>query len=136
MAPESAPAFLFYVQDFLTDARSAGMSLEVRGAYITLLAYEWREGALPVGPEALAALLHITAAQFARLWPQLADVFTETEDGRLVNERLERERRHQRQREAARRRLEDVRTARARAGARARWGKAGAFAALLLQAFN
>jgi len=123
MAPESAPAFLFYVKDFLTDAQCARMSLEARGAYVTLLAHEWLEGALPVGPAALAALLHVTPAKFGVLWPQLASVFTKTEDGRLVNERLERERRHQRQREAARRHLEEIRAAHGRAGAAARWHK-------------
>ena len=120
MATETAPAFLFYVQDFLTDARSAAMSLEARGAYVTLLAHEWIEGGLPADPVALAELLHVTPASWARLWPPLAGCFVQRGD-RLVNRRLEAERAAQRDRERRRQEAAAERKAQARAAAAARW---------------
>lgn len=126
MAQESAPAFLFYVRDFLTDARVAAMTLEARGAYITLLSFAWIEGGIPADLAARADLLKLPPAKCAKLWTQLESCFVADAGGRrLVNPRLEHERREQRRREAARRRLEDIRVQRARAGAAARWGKTG-----------
>ena len=79
-----APAFLFYVDDFL--AGTLDMSQEDVGAYIRLLCYQWNRGSIPVEPEKQQRLaggsVSVDVLAKFRLQP----------DGRLVNERLERER--------------------------------------------
>ncbi len=94
MARESAPAFQFYPKDFLTDSHVFSMTLPERGAYITLLCLCWMEQSLPVETDALARLCRVSAMTFARLWPALEPCFTVV-DGRLVQPRMERERRKQ-----------------------------------------
>jgi uncharacterized protein YdaU (DUF1376 family) len=95
MAPEARPAFLLYPADFLSDLGSAMMTLEQRGAFITLLCHAWIEKGLPESEIELARLLRLTPRQFARtIWPRLASRF-HLVGGRLVNLRLEAERARQ-----------------------------------------
>ena len=94
MAKEQSPAFQFYPMDFLADSQVAAMTLQECGAYITLLCFCWRERSLPAEPEALARLCRVSTTAFARLWPALAPCFA-VKDGRLVQPRLDRERRKQ-----------------------------------------
>jgi uncharacterized protein YdaU (DUF1376 family) len=86
-----APAFQFYPKDFLTDENVRVMSLQERGAYITLICLCWTEGSLPADTERLARLCGVPATFFRKLWPALAVCFREAESGRLVHPRLERE---------------------------------------------
>jgi len=66
------------------------MPLEVQGAYLRLLCYQWLEGSLPSNPKNLAALCLTSAEHFdSEIWPTLADCFNETSVERLVNPRLE-----------------------------------------------
>ncbi len=94
MAAEKSPAFQFYPKDFLADAHVVAMTLPERGAYITLLCMCWTDGSLPVDMAALARRCHVSTGTFTRLWPALEPCFTLT-DGRLVQPRIERERRKQ-----------------------------------------
>lgn len=85
------PYFPFYAQDFLTSERVQLMSLEARGAYVTLLAQEWIKGDLPADSLALARLCGCHSEAFEAIWPELAPSFVE-KGGRLTNRRLEDER--------------------------------------------
>ncbi len=94
MAAEKSPAFQFYPKDFMADAHVVAMTLPERGAYITLLCLCWMEGSLPVDMAALARRCKVSRGTFTRLWPALEPCFTFV-DGRLVQPRIERERRKQ-----------------------------------------
>lgn len=95
MARELAPAFQFYPKDFLTDSHVLAMSLQERGAYITLLCSCWLEGSLSSDPPTLAKLLGIPLSAFRKFWPAIKPCFRETDDGRLSQKRLDVEREKQ-----------------------------------------
>lgn len=90
MAAEKAPAFQFYPNDFLMDGNVAGMSLQERGAYITLLCICWKERSLPNDPVRLARMLGVPAPVFRKLWPALKKCFTNGRE--LTHKRLDIER--------------------------------------------
>ena len=85
----NAPAFQFYVQDFLTGTMH--LSAEEVGAYMLLLCHQWDKGALPATDRELLRI--------ARTKMKVLDVvkmkFELCEDGLLRNARLEREREKQ-----------------------------------------
>lgn len=89
-----APAFQFYPADFLMDEDVAMMSLTERGAYITLLSFNWREGSLPATEQDLARLLRCSVMVLRQLWKRVGVKFKPHPDlpGRLVNPRAERDR--------------------------------------------
>lgn len=92
MAPEKAPAFQFYPKDFLSDPRVMAMSLEQRGAYITLLCLCWTETTLPMDVESLSRMLHCSPTAFTkRIWPALQACFQVADDG-FRQKRLDEER--------------------------------------------
>lgn len=115
MAAEPSPAFQFYPKDFLTSSTVRLMSMEARGAYITLLALSWLDGALPTSIDDLAKLAGCSARTFKKIWPNIASAFTLTDAG-YVNLRLEKEREKQRDGAA-------TFAKRGRKGADARWLK-------------
>lgn len=81
------PAFQFYADDFL--AGTLDLSQSEVGAYIRLLCHQWSRGSIPVETEKQQRLAGGSVS---------ADVsakFKLNQDGRLVNERLERERQKQ-----------------------------------------
>ncbi len=95
------PAFQFYPADFLVDENVVTMSLEERGAYITLLCHCWLETTIPADLKALARLCGVTHNRMKKLWPSLdfcffleknTDISHATESSRLKNLRLEQER--------------------------------------------
>jgi uncharacterized protein YdaU (DUF1376 family) len=96
MAQEPAPAFLFYVRDWLGDAKVRAMSPEARGVYIDLLAYCWQEGSLPADAAQLARLVGLPAPAFRRIWPQLEPCFVLVDGDRWRQKRLDQERDRQR----------------------------------------
>tara|TARA_Y100000361_G_scaffold79289_1_gene70140 strand:+ start:9493 stop:10350 length:858 start_codon:yes stop_codon:yes gene_type:complete len=57
MPDNKPPAFMFYAGDFLSNIDVAFMDMELRGVYITLLAYSWLEYGLPDDDEKLAKLV-------------------------------------------------------------------------------
>jgi uncharacterized protein YdaU (DUF1376 family) len=91
-ASEKSPAFQFYPKDFLSDEKQIRMSLAAVGIYMRLLCHCWNEGSLPSDAPALARLSGATTRQLRALWPSISPCFQTTEDGRLVNRRLELER--------------------------------------------
>lgn len=101
MAAESSPAFQFYPKDFLTDGNVAGMTLEERGAYITLLCLCWTETTLPMDACRLARMMGCNMHTFRRVWPAVARCFATTDDG-YRHGRLDKEREKQDQFRAAR----------------------------------
>ncbi len=84
-----SPAFQFYPKDFVSDINVITMTLEQRGAYITLLSYCWIEGSLPDDPRVLQALCN-HPSNWDEVWFALEPCFTRSE-GRLINTRLEAE---------------------------------------------
>jgi uncharacterized protein YdaU (DUF1376 family) len=113
-----APAFQFYPSDFISDEHVALMSLEQRGAYITLLCYCWREGSIPADMGLLGRLCAVDGQAMTTLWPGLKSCFIEADGdaSRLLNPRLEIERRKQ---DEHRQKLSEA----GKAGANSTWGK-------------
>src|SRR5678816_1975538 len=71
------------------------MSLTEIGAYTLLLAHCWLDGGLPLDVEQLARIVKVPAKQFAKMWAgPLHECFSERV-GKLVNDRLEIERKKQ-----------------------------------------
>jgi uncharacterized protein YdaU (DUF1376 family) len=108
------PAFQFYPTDFLSDAPVLAMTLEERGAYITLLCIAWTENGIPDDHGRLARVLHLTPRKFASIWEGIGACWEPTEDGRLVSPRMEKVR------EEARAKSKAASKA-GKAGAKARW---------------
>lgn len=113
-----SPAFQFYPKDFLTDSNVVVMSLQERGAYITLICQCWIEGDIPADPARLSRLCGVPIASFRKLWPALAPCFRplRRDADRLVHPRLERERQKQIE-------FRDGQSERGVKGAAARWRK-------------
>lgn len=93
----TAPAFQFYPKDFLSAESVQVMSLQERGAYITLICVCWIEGSLPADVARLARLCGAPLTAFRRFWPALERCFRADPEapGRLIHPRLERERHKQ-----------------------------------------
>lgn len=81
-----------WVNDFHADSRVATMSNVALGVYFRLLCIEWNEGPLPAEHDALAKMTHTPKRELEKIWPEIAPLFVETIDGRLMQRRLERER--------------------------------------------
>jgi uncharacterized protein YdaU (DUF1376 family) len=79
-----APAFQFYVQDFLTGVHF--LNMEERGMYITLLCYQWDKGEIPK-----KRLGFLAGKEWENLSDDLREKFTDCGD-HIINERLEIER--------------------------------------------
>lgn len=86
------PWFPLYVNDFIGDEVVATATNEELGAYMRLLCHQWIEGSLPADLGRLARVARADDATFQRIWPHLEHRFTHR-NGRLMNPRLERERR-------------------------------------------
>lgn len=71
------------------------MSLPAVGIYMRLICHCWNEGSLPSDVAILARLSGASKRQMHDLWPSIVGCFKETDDGRLVHPRLEREREKQ-----------------------------------------
>lgn len=89
--PKELPYYKMYPADFETDARCILMTLEEIGAYVRLLNYAWINNGLPDSHVDLPLILHITPSKFQSLWKRIGPCFTSV-DGKLINERQERER--------------------------------------------
>jgi uncharacterized protein YdaU (DUF1376 family) len=112
-----APAFLFNAKDWLADIHVLAMSLEQRGAYITLLALDWREDGIPDKPDLIASILRVEP-EMLQASSSIAYVLERfaRKDGKLRHPRLDRERARL---DAHRKMFVD----RAKAAAAARWNK-------------
>jgi uncharacterized protein YdaU (DUF1376 family) len=88
---EPAPAFQFYAADFLMGTLQ--MTLELRGAYLTLLIHQWDAGSVPGDDlRAMGAILGVPPRHASLLWSTLGHKFTRGSDGLWRNPRLEQER--------------------------------------------
>lgn len=87
------PAYQWYVNDARGDEVFMLMSYEQQGIYRALLDHQWIEGSIPADLEALASILGIRKVKFARLWPLVSSKFRPQVDHRLVNEKLDKQRR-------------------------------------------
>lgn len=91
-----APAFQFYVKDFLSDANQAGMSAQETGVYIRLMCHEWNEagGGIPDDAARCARMGGITPAQMRSSWAAIRSCFVAhpMAPERLLHPRLEKER--------------------------------------------
>lgn len=93
-----SPAFQFYPRDFLSSDNVDRMSMTERGVYITLMSKYWLAGDLPSDMAELAGMVRMKPLQFERMWTtgKLHLCFQER-NGRLVQPRLEAERRKQKE---------------------------------------
>jgi len=85
--PFELPYFPMYPADFLSDLNVTLMTNEEKGAYITLLCYQWREGKIPTTKEDIQILLRVDGPTYAKLMLRICKLFPGG-----VNPRLERER--------------------------------------------
>jgi len=89
----TSPAFSFYAKDWL--AATMTWPLEARGAYMTLLAYQWDAGHIPAGHDQLARLLGVSLSKARKIWTVIAPKFHYDLELGWQNLRLEDERRKQ-----------------------------------------
>lgn len=97
------PAFQFYANDFL--AATAEWEPELVGAYIRLLSYQWINGSIPSEEKKLKRItgLDVIDMEFSKTVRTKFDI--ETQDGRLMNLRLENTREDQ---QAYRQKMSDL----------------------------
>lgn len=90
----AAPAFQFYVGDFMTGTIT--MSLAEVGAYQRLLCHQWTSGFVP-GDDvtALARAMVCDRSEAEIIWPKISHKFRAKKDGIWINLRLEKERKKQ-----------------------------------------
>ena len=109
-----APAFQFYAADFLTD--TSEWSIQEIGIYIRLLSSQWINETLPKDLKRLARIAQCEYSEINESWPVLKKKFKTDNNGRIYNQRLEDERKKQK----------DFREAKSKAGkkgAEVRYGK-------------
>jgi uncharacterized protein YdaU (DUF1376 family) len=108
------PAFQFYPTDFISDAPVMAMTLEERGAYITLLCIAWTENGIPADHTKLARVLHLSTARFKRVWSAVEGCWESDGNGRLISPRMEKVR-------AEAKAKSNAASQAGKAGAKARW---------------
>jgi uncharacterized protein YdaU (DUF1376 family) len=108
-----APAFQFYASDWAHS--TAVMTLEERGAYITLLAWSWEHGPVPDDMKRIAAILGTSLSVARRVFAEVSTRWM-LADGGWTNRRLEATRARHEQ-------FAEAQSERGRSGATARWRK-------------
>lgn len=98
MAVHQSPAFSFYPKDFLVG--TVTLSLAERGAYITLLSYQWDNGSVPDDARDRCRILGCTRREADAVWERIKEKFDPVGDA-WRNTRLEVERSKQADRRAA-----------------------------------
>jgi len=93
MPDNKPPAFFFYAGDFLSNIDVAFMDMELRGVYITLLAYSWLELGLPDNDEKLSKLVQAKDEEtWQRYKKGVLSACFQLNDGVWTQRRQERER--------------------------------------------
>lgn len=88
------PAYQWYPADADSDEVFKLMTYEQEGIYRRLLDHQWIEGSIPADPNLIAALLpKIPKDRFLEAWPLISGKFRPRNVDRLVNDRLESQRR-------------------------------------------
>src|SRR5262245_50510748 len=107
------PQFPFYVADFLLGTMN--FSLELKGAYLTCLLYQWGNDGVPGDDlKALAAVLGVHHHKASVLWGGIRTKFRRGNEGLYRNARLEAER-------AKQLAFSALQSTKGLAGARKRW---------------
>ena len=88
-----SPAFQMYPKDFLSDQNVAGMTMEERGVYITLLCHCWLENGLTTLEKRLKHICH-NPENWKEIWENVKVCFYE-KNGKLHHKRLDFEREKQ-----------------------------------------
>lgn len=93
---EPKPWFSLYVDDFIGSETVTVCSNRALGCYMKLLCYQWRHKSIPADMKKLAAIVGERPLIFAKVWTELREKFPDSvhREGRLVNRRMEVERRH------------------------------------------
>lgn len=95
-----SPAFSFYAKEWL--AATLSWALDARGAYATLMAYQWDAGSVPGDNHvALGRILGVSTTKAKLVWAVISSKFERGEDGLWRNQRLEQEREKQKARREA-----------------------------------
>ena len=91
----TSPAFQFYPKDFISSSKVQRMTPAERGHYIMLLSHYWLDNGLPDDERTLARMLGLTLAAFRKAWTGPLGECFKAIGGRLLNERLDHERKVQ-----------------------------------------
>ena len=84
-------SYPWYPSDWLNSETRLRLSLAARSVYRDLLDHCWSQGDLPKDERVLAGLAGATVQEFAKVWPTIADRFTEI-DGRLHHHKVDEKR--------------------------------------------
>jgi hypothetical protein len=88
------PAYQWYPADADSDEVFKLMTYEQEGVYRRLLDHQWLEGSIPADPQIIASLLpKMPRDRFVEIWPLISAKFRPRVPGRLVNDKLESQRR-------------------------------------------
>lgn len=88
------PAYQWYPADADSDEVFKLMTYEQEGIYRRLLDHQWIEGSIPSDVESLARLLpKVPRDRFLEIWPLISSKFRPRNSDRLVNDKLESQRR-------------------------------------------
>lgn len=68
------------------------MTYEQQGIYRALLDQQWVEGSIPSDERQLATILRLTPGKFKKCWTLISAKFQQTSDGRLINIKLDSQR--------------------------------------------
>lgn len=93
-AVKKPPAFLFNVDNWLGSTSVEEMSGDQVKAYIYLLCRAWHQNpiaTLPNDDARLARMARVSRDEWERIKPEILDQFKSNSNGRIYNERLQRE---------------------------------------------
>jgi uncharacterized protein YdaU (DUF1376 family) len=94
----NSPAFQFYPREWLSDFDARALTDAQRGFYLDLVCYCWEADGLPNDTKKIAAAMNRPLQSFLKLWSTgVSDLFFER-DGKLYNQKLEREKAKQAER--------------------------------------
>jgi uncharacterized protein YdaU (DUF1376 family) len=97
MSKDKSPAFQWYSKDILSSARVAMMTLEEEGAYRRALDFCWLNGSLPRDPEKLAKVIGKGCSVEVANTVQQMFIIDKKNSEQILHERLEVERKKQRE---------------------------------------
>jgi uncharacterized protein YdaU (DUF1376 family) len=84
------PVLPLYANDFIADV--VEWTNEEVGIHIKLLCYQWINGSIPNDTESLARMTGTSHSSFVYMWERVGGKYVPNDKGRLINERLEKER--------------------------------------------
>jgi len=85
-----SPWFAFYPDDF--DSGTRAMTLAGRGAYLSLLCYQFSNGTIPKDERTICRIIGAFPDEWAEIRSEVLAKFEALEDGSWINRRMEKER--------------------------------------------